>query len=577
MINRVFRIFLILFFILIAILVAATVYLRGCDGCGGPPRMDLSSGYETKRDAYAFGNSGDENGENTWGVWKLIYGGDANSRSALVTLQGTDAKAPFGGGVCFGLAASSVTFFAGWNSPGDFPQSPSAESPHDLESGGFGDDFDRATPVLRDFVERYQQAQYLPEVRATSARGARASYEAIRASLEAKDRNLFLVDIFTDSENFGPGGHTMAAVGVSDPGDDGWATIWVWDPNYPNRLRPLKVNVRSWEWKYARSPIETWTSAKGHGDCNALTAEAVYKALQRTPGGAAVQPAAVPDDAAAAGPGGTLPPMAVVSGGDVVFSSADGRFGLVDGRLVGHLRGVEYLYPEQPRGLRAVDRFVVPGDVAVNCSVTARSGAPYTYSLLTPTGSVTASGRPGRGARDALVVGAGAGSIQLRPRRTSKDVSLGLSLFTPGQTRTLTVRPGVMRSGDAMRIATTASDQTFAITNRGATRSYVLELASRTSGSQKKEIVGYRSEPITIGRGETQTVEALDWTHLRDSEIKLTRDVKGGQAPVPPVVAREGPGGGRLRWLLIAGGVVLAGVIAVGLFFAIRRLRAGRE
>jgi hypothetical protein len=531
------------------------------------PKPTLAADYVAERDGYSFENSSDTTTGDDWEVWKLVFG-DSDASRAQWKVQAAadeDHDGVFAGGLCYGCAASNLSIFGGWNKPSDLDQEPKAQNAYSIDAGQFGDDFGTATPVVRDFVERYYLEQLTEAGEKAEVWGAKKSYEIIRAALKAGDRKVPVLRIHTESEHYGkPAGHAVVPVGIVGPDKNGKATIRIWDDNWAGQIRTVEIDTKKWAWRYDFLPprngkaAQTWTSE--HGKMGVVRIADIVGVLEETPGGSGLK--ADSGDNAEAGPPAPAH-LTVVSNADARFwRPSGGSLGFVRGRLVDDLSGARFVYPD-PRGQKSsVQRYLVPATGSIQRSVTAASKRPFTYAVITPQGNAIISGRPGAGRTERIAIGDEARTVAVTPRAKDAACTITLSRFVGDRVYVLAAAPNKLGAKDTFAVEAVSAGTALRVANGGRARTYTVDLS--VFGDEQH----YVSDPITIRAGETQTVKAYDWENLDTSQVGLVRDTNSDGAADTRVVLRIGTTGGRtFPWFVvwIAGGVlVVTGLIAGG-------------
>ncbi|HEY5386517.1 MAG TPA: hypothetical protein VIL79_01305 [Thermoleophilia bacterium] len=552
----------------VAMALAIILTILRSTGCGcGPTLEHLGVDFEPGRDGYAFDNPIDVTTGNDRDVWRRVFGDTDASRKNYDDMTSGGSNL-FGGGVCYGMSGTSLDIFGGWAKAADFDQSPVAENTHGVRADMRNGDFDTAPPTVRDYIERYQLAQFTEGVRNSVVWDAPRAYAIMREALKKGGRGMVILRVRTKSQHHGkPAGHAIVPAAIDGPDNKGWVTISVWDNNSHDKVRKMKLNTKTWEWSYEFSFGETWSSKSGYFGVSRISD--VVVAMDGSPGGSGVK--AKSGDFVPKG-GSAMVPLTVVSGADAVFRGGGGwSLSYVKGRLHDNLPGAEFVYPGVLGPPPRTATFIVPAGAEIARTVTATSAQPYRYAVLTPQGSALVTGRPGRRKTDSLEVGRGVTSVALTPRKRETAGSVSLSRFAGEQVRVMTVEPSGLRARETFKVAAADRDQAVQVTNEGRARTYRVTLSRYgASGS-------FQSAPLPIGAGETQTVKAYDWGNVGTSQVELFKGAVGASGGAGGTVLRKGTrASGAFPWVIVGIAAGVAAVVLAGLGVALwlRRRRA---
>ena len=551
-------------FVALIVVIVLLAVLRQIS-CG--PMLDhVGADFRVDRDGYAYDNPSDVTTGNDRDVWQSVFGDDEGSRKNYDDQTAAGANL-FGGGLCYGMSGSSLNIFGGWAKASDFAQDPAAENTHGVRADMTGGDFDTAPSTVRDYIERYQIAQFTQGVKDAAVWQAPAAYAIMREALRRGGRDMAILRVRTRSQHKGkPAGHAVVPIAIDGPDDKGGVSISLWDNNTHDRVRKMKLNTTTWEWSYRVFQFETWSSKDGYFGVSRISD--VVAAMDASPGGSGVK---AKSGGAAPGGASAMVPLTVVSGADAVFRGPDGgSLSYVRGRLRDDLPGAEFVYPGVLGEASSSTSFIVPLGGGIRRTATARTAAPYRYAVLTSLGSAVITGRPGRRKTDALEVGSGAASVSLTPGAGEPDCRVSLARFVDDQARVMTVMPSDLGSAETLTVAATDQNQAVRVVNEGRARTYRVVLSSYG------EIGSFTSGPLAIGAGETQTVKAYDWGDIRASQVELFRGTAGVTGATGGTILREGsrssgPFPRFAMWIALGALAAVIAVVAVTLRLRNRR------
>jgi WD40 repeat protein len=506
----------------------------------------ITSGFTTDSDGYSFRNFSDPS-LFVWDVFRDTFGkeqveyGDTGIHKPIADIFFVEHYLPFighqilGGGVCNGMAATSLLFFENPSTLAQF--SATAQNTNLLEP----------THELKYHIEVYQGYQLgllIKDWKANQDKDPATLFNIIKNSLKKSLSDQQVINIYGKYKDK-MAGHSVVPYKIEEKGNNIY-WVYVYDSNYPyasgkpgyvpgQENRKIVFNLDKHFWGYELTSGVIWTGDDKNQWMN-LVPLAFYHE----------QPILIVGPFATADYGAT---QSIEGAAHLLFEDSEGhRLGYVNGELVSEIPGAIPILAsaETDGGLRSKllslrtlqgaadvpypETYYISKKAKLQPKILETGKGSYDFSIYTTNtmfklDDVTTAGD----GADMLEVGDDENSIKFSTTAESKRYTAVLIREQKDVARSYAISDTTISQDGEVVFQASDDLSSFSFVNKGSSKTFDLNIEQ--SGTEARAFV---AKDLSIGANETQKVEVQNWSKLEQVPLIISID-KGNDGTVDDV------------------------------------------